>query len=73
MKNVDYKGHSSLAEMINTHIHNCRDALKIARENSPVIGSDDRSYWEHELKALDDIENAVKQELDIVSKTNNGW
>ncbi|WKV24541.1 hypothetical protein [Escherichia phage vB_EcoS_PJ16] len=67
MKNVDYKGHSNLADMISTHIENWRDALKIAREhaNPPDIveGTDDRLYWDHEIKALDDIENAVKQEL----------
>lgn len=67
MKNIDYKGHSNLADMISTHIHSWRDALKIARENANPPdreeGTDDVSYWEHELKALDDIENAVKQEL----------
>lgn len=67
MKNVDYKGHSSLADMVSTHIHNWRDALRIAHENANppdhIEGTDDKSYWEHELKALDDIENAVKQEL----------
>lgn len=67
IKTIDYKGHKNLADMVVTHIENWRDALKIAREhaNPPdtVEGTDDRSYWEHELKALADIENAVNQEL----------
>lgn len=62
---ADFKGHPSLADMVSTHIHSWRDALKIAQSNSspadPVEGTDDRAYWEHELKALEDIENAVKQ------------
>lgn len=66
MKNVDYKGHSSLAEMIAGHIHAWRSALQ-AQKDEAIVGAfletDDSAYYEHELKALEDIENAVKQEL----------
>lgn len=58
MKNIDYKGHSNLADMISTHIHIYRDLLQKQRDED----FENHEYWEHELKALADIEHAVNQE-----------
>lgn len=55
-----YKGHESLADMVSTHIENWREALTKMKINS---FDDDKGYWEHELKALKDIENAVNYDL----------
>ncbi len=56
---ADYKGHSTLAEMISTHIHVWRDLLQDAKENN----FEERDYYEHELKALREIEEAVLVDL----------
>lgn len=56
---IDYKGHKNLAEMVSTHIHVYRDLLQKQRDED----FENHLYYEHELKALSDIENAVKQEL----------
>ena len=61
MNDPDYKGHGSLAEMISGHIHSYRSALKFKRGHAK--DSDDRSYVDHQLSALDDIEAACKAEL----------
>jgi len=53
-----YSGHGSLADMVSTHLHVWRGALQDAMENES-----EKSFIEHELKALDDIEAAVKYEL----------
>lgn len=63
---VDFKGHSSLADMINGHICVWRAALEAQKEEA-IIGAflevDDVTYYDHELKALREIENAVEQLL----------
>lgn len=59
MKHVDYKGHKNLADMISTHIHVYRDLLQKHRDED----FENHEYYEHELKALADIEKAVEQEL----------
>ena len=56
-----YKGHTSLACMIKGHIAVWREALQTMHEESTQ--PDDMSYYTHELKALADIEAAVKAEL----------
>lgn len=64
---VNYEGHSTLACMIKGHIQNWREGLleleKQAQPADPLEGTDDKAYWQHELKALQDIENAVDQLL----------
>lgn len=55
-----YAGHSSLAEMVSTHIEVWRDQLKNRLEYLQSIGADDFSYVQHELKALDAIEKACE-------------
>lgn len=57
---VDYKGHDSLAEMVVGHIKNYRSALKFQRGHAK--DADDRSWFDHELSALDDIEAACLAE-----------
>lgn len=52
-------GHSSLAEMVSTHIHTWREALGALFLNKAY----DRSYIEYEQKALAAIENACKVEM----------
>lgn len=62
-----YKGHKSFAEMVSTHISVWRDLIKENIEKSePAYGDfhdDDRGYWEHELKALEEINEACKHEM----------
>lgn len=50
-----FKGHSSLAEMVSTHIENWRTCLEMV-----ASFDEEPSYYQHELKALADIEAAVK-------------
>ncbi len=57
---ADYKGHNSLAEMVSTHIHVWRDLLQDERDRN----FEESSYYEHELKALAEIEAAVNAELE---------
>jgi hypothetical protein len=52
-------GHKSFEEMVSTHIHVWREALGALLLNKAY----DRSYVEHEQKALADIENACKIEM----------
>lgn len=52
-----FRGHSSLAEMISTHIQAWRDALK-----TQMIDQRDTAFLKHELKALEEIEKACKIE-----------
>ncbi len=59
---ADYKGHKSLADMVSTHIDVWREALTAMHEESTMPC--DMSYYRHELKALADIEAAIKAELD---------
>jgi len=46
---------------IKTHYSAWREALVIARDNAEVKlpDIDDRSYWEHEIKALDRVHAQV--------------
>lgn len=63
---ADYKGHNSLAEMISTHIHVWRSALESLKDEAipgAFLETDDSAYYEHELKALAEIEAAVNAEL----------
>lgn len=64
---ADYKGHKNLAEMVSTHISVWRSALNSLKEEA-ILGAflecDDSAYYEHELKALNDIEAAVNAELE---------
>lgn len=52
-----FKGHTSLAEMVSTHIENWRLALTALK--GCQVSSGDCAYLEHELKALREIEAAV--------------
>lgn len=56
-----YKGHKSLEDMIKSHISVWRDALEKLHEESTE--PDDISYYAHELRALAEIEAAVKVKL----------
>lgn len=60
----DYKGHANLAEMIKGHIRNWRECLQEKQQAACVkLDRDDASYWDHELKALDEIEAAALAEI----------
>lgn len=70
-----FKGHDSLADMISTHIGVWRRLIEEARdasaefehnEHGSLPGSD-RSYYEHELRALAEIEIACENELESTS------
>lgn len=52
----DFAGHTSLADMIVRHIPYWRTGLKVIRGGKAL---DDRDFYDHELRALDDIEKAV--------------
>lgn len=56
-----YKGHNTLADMISAHIHVWRSALNDRK--GECFSESDREYYDHELKALADIEAAVNAEL----------
>lgn len=58
---ADYKGHKNLADMVSTHIDVWREALTAMHEESTMPC--DMSYYAHELKALSEIEAAIKAEL----------
>lgn len=59
-----YKGHKNLAEMIRGHLRNMRAGLVELRARAMARGDrDDASYWDHEIKALGEIEVAVHSEL----------
>jgi hypothetical protein len=66
------KGHMSLAEMVSGHIGVWRDLLKEAKEKapSPTFDMDDRSYYQHELNALADIEAACAVHANMVDRRN---
>lgn len=59
-----FKGHSSLAEMVSTHVSVWRSAL--LRANEADTHSDD--YYQHELNALADIDAACKAALQAGAK-----
>lgn len=56
-----YKDHKSLEHMIKGHISVWRDSLEKLHEESTE--PDDISYYAHELRALEEIEAAVKAKL----------
>lgn len=58
---ADYKGHANLAEMLVTHLDNYRRALKFQRGHAK--DADDRSWYDHELAALLDIEAACRADI----------
>ena len=58
---ADYKGHENLAEMLVTHLDNFRRALKFQRGHAK--DADDRSWFDHELAALLDIETACRADI----------
>ena len=57
-----YAGHDSLAAMISGHVHVWRDMLTKVLDTG-LIGDQYGPFIEHELKALAEIEAAVKAEL----------
>ncbi len=70
-----FGGHASLAEMVSTHIGVWRTLLTQARAAVPgdfSIGADgcpaspeaDQGYFDHELQALADIEEACRAEME---------
>lgn len=61
-KEQRYGGHSSLAAMVSTHIHVWREAL-VRRIQQGQYDPNARDYFVRELKALDEIETAVKKDL----------
>lgn len=64
MSAPDYKGHDNLAEMVQHHVKHWRSGLYALKCNAESIGdSDDASYLDHELKALQEIESAAQAEL----------
>lgn len=67
MKTPNYQGHSSLADMVSTHIDNWRYALKTLQKCQ--LSEADVSYFQHELKALADIEAAVNTELENTNES----
>lgn len=58
-------GHTSLAEMVSTHVDVYRNLLKKALADAPppTHDTDDASYYRHELHALVDIEAACMIEM----------
>lgn len=64
VKQEQFKGHDSLAEMVSTHIHNWRTALELEKKNHQLnFDQDNVDYMDHELSALADIEAACKIEI----------
>ncbi|HBO5516223.1 TPA: hypothetical protein L4559_005151 [Pseudomonas aeruginosa] len=63
------KGHNSIADMVSTHIAVWREALTdtLMLKGDP----DDRSFIEHELKALDDIEAALEFEMNADARDSS--
>lgn len=57
------KGHSSLADMIVGHIHVWDSCLRYA--HSSCGNEADRSYYEHEMKALGEIQRAAVAQLKL--------
>lgn len=49
-----YRAEDAMVDLA-THRASWRDALEIARDTTPLSTdeTDDRSYWEHELRAFD--------------------
>lgn len=65
-----YAGHASLAEMVEGHIDVWRDGLKLRldRAYNNLHGEEwtnEKSYIEHEMRALDAIEKAVEKDLGL--------
>lgn len=64
-----YKGHNSLAEMISNHLRNYRVGLLTLEAAATAQGdTDNASYWQHEIKALGEIEHAVS--IDLVNEVS---
>ena len=72
--NEHLKGHKSLAEMVSTHIYAYRTLLENARDGAaaPSHETDDASYYQHELFALDDIEAACAIEMGVAPPSKSG-
>jgi hypothetical protein len=57
---TDYKGHQTLAHMIQHHIHNYEKALKTMEVIQRTGGAEDEAdWWAHERQALEEIKLAV--------------
>jgi hypothetical protein len=56
---VDLKGHDSLADMIAPHIEGWKILVRCCIEDAGDR-DDEKSYYQHELKALEDIDQALQ-------------
>lgn len=60
MTHDHYKGHKSLAEMIQGHLEPFLAALEAERDSKlDVLDHDEAAYWDREIAALHDIAAAV--------------
>lgn len=55
-----YKGHPNLADMVSTHVNSLINILERVKAEDT---EDDTDYIDHEISALRDIQNAIRQEL----------
>lgn len=55
-----YKGHPNLADMVSTHVDSLINILERVKAEDT---EDDTGYIDHEIGALRDIQNAIRQEL----------
>lgn len=55
-----YKGHPNLADMVSTHVDSL---VRILERVKAEDTEDDTGYIDHEIGALRDIQNAIRQEL----------
>lgn len=55
-----YKGHPNLADMVSTHVDSLIQILERVKAEDT---EDDTGYIDHEIGALRDIQNAIRQEL----------
>jgi hypothetical protein len=61
---TDYKGHETLAHMVHGHISTWLNGLNALRTiSSAGMAEDAASYWEHEIKALEEIKLAVMADI----------
>jgi hypothetical protein len=71
---TDYKGHETLAHMINGHLRIWRDGIKALHTIAIASNSfDAASYWEHEIKALEEVELAVMADIKDYSANGKEW
>lgn len=71
---TDYKGHETLAHMVGGHTGHWHTGLKTLRELAVLRGdSDDALFWEHEIKALKEIELAVQADIQDYSVNGKEW